>query len=230
MIDSKTGKVVGYSVMSRTCRTCNYNKSKSCEKDDDCRQNWSGSSKTMEPAMAVNIIRNIESKGHKVRTLVIDDDTSTICKIRSEVNPEIKKCSDKNHYFRNFTNHLFTLQKEKYKRILRTKIINHIKNVVHMLFHPNLIGIPHHLFGDHSQCNYTWCLYLQNRYPYVPKNLPYGKYLSNKEHHHDLVKLFTLYAEHCDKLYSLESTQNNESFNQIVESKNQFLLWFREYQ
>lgn len=120
MIGSKTGKVVGYSVMSKTCRTCNYNKSRTCEKDHDCRKNWSGSSKSMEPAMAAKIIRNIESKGHKVRKLVMDDDTSTICKIKSEVNPEIEKCSDKNYTYKNFTNHLFTLQKEKYKRILST--------------------------------------------------------------------------------------------------------------
>ncbi|XP_048770711.1 uncharacterized protein LOC125676871 isoform X2 [Ostrea edulis] len=51
-------------------------------------------------------------------------------------------------------------------------------------------------------------------------NLPYGKYLSDKELHHDLVKIFTLYAEQSDRLSSLESTQNNENFNQIVARKN----------
>ncbi|XP_062575241.1 uncharacterized protein LOC134237162 [Saccostrea cucullata] len=37
MIGSKTGKVVGYSVMSKTCRTCDSNKRRTCEKDHDCR-------------------------------------------------------------------------------------------------------------------------------------------------------------------------------------------------
>ncbi|XP_062575255.1 uncharacterized protein LOC134237171 [Saccostrea cucullata] len=124
----------------------------------------------------------------------MDDDTSTICKIRSEVNPEIEKCSDKNHTFKNFTNHLFTLQKEKYKRILSTKVINHIK-----------------------KC-FSYAVSSNREDPQT--EIPYGRYLSDKELHQELVKIFTLYAEQSDKLSTLESTQNNENFNQIVARKN----------
>lgn len=81
----------------------------------------------MEPSMAVKILKSIENKGHKVKTLVMDDDTSTNHKVRLEVNADIQKCSDKNHSFKNFTNNLYALQKEKYKRILSAKTISHIK-------------------------------------------------------------------------------------------------------
>lgn len=81
----------------------------------------------MEPSMAVKILKSIENKGHKVKTLVMDDDTSTIHKVRLEANADIQKCCDKNHTFKNFTNNLYALQKEKYKRILSAKTISHIK-------------------------------------------------------------------------------------------------------
>lgn len=124
MIGSKTGEIVGFGVMPKTCRTCSYYKNESCEKYHNCRKKWS---KIDGSSNGSHHHYNTESKGHKVRTLDMDYDTSTICKIRSEVNPVIEKCSDKNHTLKNFTNHLFTLQKEKYRRILCTKVLNHIR-------------------------------------------------------------------------------------------------------
>lgn len=82
MIGCKTRKVVGYDVMAKTCRICKSAELHKPEKKYDCRKNWEGSSKSMEPSMAVKILKSIENKGHKVKTLVIDDDTSTIHKVR----------------------------------------------------------------------------------------------------------------------------------------------------
>ncbi|XP_061170844.1 uncharacterized protein LOC133180314 [Saccostrea echinata] len=184
----------------------------------------------MEPAMAVKMIKNIKSKGHTLKTLVMDDDTSTICKVREEVDPDIEKCSDKNHTFKNLTNHLFTLQKEKYKRILSTKTITHIKKCFAYAvssnrgnpsaLKANLIAIPHHLFGNHSTCDSKWCRYLQNKESYIPRNLPYGRYLSDTNLHEDLLHLSSSFAGQVDKLSSLESTQGNGNFNYMVSMKN----------
>ncbi|XP_061176202.1 uncharacterized protein LOC133185163 [Saccostrea echinata] len=141
----------------------------------------------MEPAMAVNILTTIKDKGHEVKTLVMDDDTMTISKFRSEVDKTIQKCSDKNHTIKNFTSSLYALQKDK---TLQRK------------------------------CDVSWCRYLQHPETYVPRNLPYGKYLSNQDLFDRLLQIFTTYAEKSDKLLTLGSTQSNESFNGLVSVKN----------
>lgn len=60
----------------------------------------------MEQSMAVRILKGIENKGHKAKTLALDDDTSTIPKVRMEVNADKQICSDENHSFKNVTNNL----------------------------------------------------------------------------------------------------------------------------
>lgn len=47
-------------------------------------KNQGGSSKTMEPAMSVNILNDIKEKGYGVRKTIMDDDTITIAKILRE--------------------------------------------------------------------------------------------------------------------------------------------------
>ena len=138
------------------------------------------------------------------------DDTSTICKVREEVNPEIEKCSDRNHTFKNVTNHLFSLQKEKYRMIPSTKTLTRIKKCFAyavssnrgdpLAFKTTLSAIPHHLYGNHSCCDSKWCHYLQNKKSYIPNNLPYGKYLLDVNLHQDIVHIFSLDAEQSETI------------------------------
>ena len=227
-----TKKVIGYDVMNKTCRICyEAAKKKETPRQHDCRQNWDGSAKGMEPAMAVNIIKDIHEKGHSVRKLVMDDDATTISKVHNEIDNDIQKLSDKNHNLKNFTNSLYCLQKEqKLQKVLSTKTINHIRkcysyavasnrNSANTL-KENLLAIPNHLYGRHDKCSSTWCRYLQCPETYTPKNLPYGRYLSNPVLFDGLLNLFTRHAENSEKLSTLESTQSNESFNQMVATKN----------
>ena len=89
----------------------------------------------------------------------MDDDTTTIAKVRNEVENTIEKRSDKNHTMKNFTNALYSLQKDKQlQRVISTKTINHIKKVFFLCnikeyrcrgIKKNLVAIPHHLFGNH---------------------------------------------------------------------------------
>lgn len=173
----------------------------------------------MEPAMAVDILNNIKEKGHNIQKIIMDDDATTIAKIRREVDSSVEKCSDRNHTVKNFTNTLYALQKDKIiQKSLSSTTISHIKkrftyalssnrnNPIGMK--KNLLAIPHHLFGD------------QSRNTYVPKNLPFGKYLQNEDLFNSLLKVFTQYSEIAQKLSSLESTQINENFNQLVSTKN----------
>ena len=90
MIELHTKKVVGYCVMSKTNRKCNV-----ATKSGNTVRYWllktlGGSSKAVEPAMAVNILNEIKEKGYGVRKIKMDDETSTIAKIHSS----IEKCSD----------------------------------------------------------------------------------------------------------------------------------------
>jgi len=70
----QTGKVVYYQTRSKTCRTCASGKNKK----NDCRKNHTGSSKSMEPDVAVenNVKYNIYTE---------DDDARTQAHIRDQV-------------------------------------------------------------------------------------------------------------------------------------------------
>lgn len=92
MIGLTTKKVVGFSVMNKTCKKCDVAaKTDKIVTDHDCRKNWGGSSKAMEPAMAVDILNNIKEKGHNIQKIIMDDDATTIAKIRREVDSSVEK-------------------------------------------------------------------------------------------------------------------------------------------
>jgi hypothetical protein len=55
---------------------------------------------------------------------------------------------------------------------------------------------------------------------YRPKSLPYGKYLAGEDLQFDLISIFNGFGAMADKLVKMGSTQNNESFNNTVASKN----------
>ena len=159
--------------------------------------------------MAVKMIRDKENKWHPLKSLVMDDDTSTICKVREEVNPEIEKCSERNHTFKNVTNHLFLSSKREVQKDSQQKDNNSHQKVFclccfirgdPLALKTNLSAIPHHLYGKHSCCDSKWCRYLQNRESFIPKNLPYGKYLSDVNLYKDIVHIFSLYTEQSETI------------------------------
>lgn len=55
---------------------------------------------------------------------------------------------------------------------------------------------------------------------YRPKHLPYGKYLPGEQLLEDLQKLHDYFINNAERLLKMGSTQGNESFNNIVASKN----------
>lgn len=79
LIGQRTGKVLGYAVKSKTCRICYHARARGkMPRVHNCKKNWTGSSKGMEPAMAVDILRQVKTKGCNVSTLVMDGDSVTI--------------------------------------------------------------------------------------------------------------------------------------------------------
>ena len=112
MIGASTGKVLAYAVRCKKCKQCDQDTSKD-PSSHDCRKNWTGSSKSMEPDMAVNMLHNLKDKGFHVKNLVMDNDATTISKARSNFDQNIQKFSDFNHTKKNFTNKLYQMKKDK---------------------------------------------------------------------------------------------------------------------
>ena len=112
LIGKSSRKCLDFSVRSKVCDTCDYAR---CSGDPirkhKCFKNWAGSSKAMEPDMAVQMISDITSQGHTVGTLIMDNDSKTIDKVR-DINPNILKLNDRNHTRKSISNALYNLAKE----------------------------------------------------------------------------------------------------------------------
>ena len=70
----------------------------------------------MEQDMVIEIMRKCKDSGASVDTIIADDDTTTIAKIKQSVNPDIKKKSDKNHVKKNIGNALYSIKNYKTRR------------------------------------------------------------------------------------------------------------------
>ena len=73
LIGEKTGQCLGYAVKVKKCRTCTYaEKAQKPPKEHICCKNWFKSAKAMEPAMACDMLKEINDQGHKVLYLVFN--------------------------------------------------------------------------------------------------------------------------------------------------------------
>nr|XP_006821803.1 PREDICTED: uncharacterized protein LOC102801212 [Saccoglossus kowalevskii] len=94
-IGEATGKIMGYAVRSKGCNICENGDMNT--RKHDCRKNWTGSSKAMEGDIAVEVVKTINQTSAKTVYLTIHEDTTTIHKLRTEINQDIEKRPDMNH-------------------------------------------------------------------------------------------------------------------------------------
>lgn len=93
--------------MSKRCRICTYAKKKGVPpRKHACSCNWTASAKSMEPAMACEMLQDIMNTGKQVNTLVMDNDSTTIARVKATVDPNIRKKCDSNHTLKVFTGKL----------------------------------------------------------------------------------------------------------------------------
>ena len=98
MMGTKTGKIIDYKIRSRTCRICATAKRLGkIPKVHKCRKNYSGSSKSMESDMVVEMVQNAKPTGTKIVAIVGDEDANTIARLRKNADQSITKLSDSNH-------------------------------------------------------------------------------------------------------------------------------------
>ena len=229
MIGALCKKVLAYANDNKLCRVCDIAEKEGKEpRPHDCRRNWFGSSKAMEPHMATEMVKEInrEHPDCKVGTVVGDDDASSHAHLLKEVDEELDKLSDKNHVRKNNGKELIVLS-NKHKRILTKNVINYLKKCFGYMLVQNknnpqgiidgLDAIVLHAFGDHSKCvEDSWCGFKKDPVNYRHSSLPNGQPLKGDNLKADLLKLFGSYKASADKLADLRSTQANESLNMLI--------------
>ncbi len=116
-IGQETGKVLDYGVCCKSCSKCTYWKSKGTEPPVHfCSKNFAGSSKAMALHVAVQIVQRIESNENlKVANLVMDEDCTTLSRVKSVINHDINKYSDIMHVKKRVLGDLYKLQKKSTK-------------------------------------------------------------------------------------------------------------------
>ena len=115
MIGELSKKVMSYNVhIKGGCRTCLYSyKNKQTAKDHDCRMNHDGSSKSMESASAVSLLKKAIDKGLNIISLTTDEDSSIHAKCATEIPSNTRRCkTDVNHCKKSITKRLYKLKKE----------------------------------------------------------------------------------------------------------------------
>jgi hypothetical protein len=229
LIGKETGKIISYDIKSKVCAVCEYaSRKRITVRKHKCYKNWSGSSKAMEPALAVDMMKKVNNEKHQVKTLIMDNDTTTIARARMEFGDSIQKLSDKNHTTKSISNSLFTLA-NSCKALKNSKTRNYIRRMYSYAIEqcqsePESLRkrfkeIVPHLFGEHDLCDIEWCGYKKNPATFTYRSLPFKKSLSDESLRTGLTSLTDKLVRHADKLAFQGSSQANESFNNIVASK-----------
>lgn len=228
LIGNRTGKICGYGIRSKDCRKCTFHTNKgNVPPPHSCHRNWNGSSKAMEPDVAVETVQQVEKENVEVGVLIMDDDATTIAKIRQTVPHSVTKWSDLNHTRKHLGNSLYNLQKKH--KCLTPKVIQFLQKCFSYAVAQNkgntqglemsLNQIIPHVFGDHQTCDKRWCGYMMNAETYKHKSLPYGRDLHGDELRADLTSVFHIFVSNAEKIAPGGSTKDVESFNNIVASK-----------
>lgn len=228
LIGSATGKCLAFSVKSKRCRKCEAaEKANRTVEAHVCHRNWTGSSKAMEPAMGVEMIGDLKKQDCEIKSLTMDNDSTTIQRVRA-LHGNVVKLSDENHTKKGVVSALYDLNKS-HKELKNNKTVNYIaKMIMYGIqqkqgdvsgLRDRLKQIVPHIFGEHNECDAVWCGHYKDPAKFTYKSLPFKRPLSNPALKLDLEKLISQYVSKADKLAFLGSSQANEAFNQTVASK-----------
>lgn len=222
-------KVLAYSVMNRKCKKCDLGHPPS---DHDCRKNFEGAAKAMEPEAAVRMVLENETLRDcfmELGILVSDNDSSTIAALRDKLTHEIVKLADKNHTTKGVVSQLYNMMKEKrYKELTKASIdylregfayatVQHQGNPTQL--QKAVVNIVDHAFNKHDSCDQlgSWCGYSKDTQNY--KHRVIGDGFQDEAFYDDLKLLFTTISDKADKYAAGASSNGNESFNSSFVSK-----------
>ena len=229
MVGQETGKIVDYGIRSKDCRICTiWTRRNEIPPEHECFKNFSGSSRAMEADVAGEIVKRLEESGKvQVGILVMDEDSTTIARIRAELSRDITKWSDIMHVKKHLQAALYKLAAKH--RCLTSDVIRYFLdkcfsyaitqnkgNAVDV--EKALNNITPHAFGDHDSCG-KWCRYEEDPGNYRHKYLPNGKNLQGDVLRKELALIFSDLATNAAKIAPCASTSVCESLNNMFASK-----------
>lgn len=231
-----TGKILDYTTRVKTCRFCDHAKTNNkAVTEHDCRRNHSDSSKSMEPAAAVEMFSNAPKHNIKYSVYTGDDDSTTEAHIRQKVSYKVDKLSDIIHTKRSLTTRLYNLKETARfpnSSTLSKKVINYLVKCFSYAIAQNkgnpqgilstIKCIVPHAFGNHTDCSIGWCGYKDDPLTYKHKMLPYGRDLFGEKLKSSLEAIFNDYCTEtvATKLAPFTNSQRNEALNSVIGSKN----------
>ncbi|CAC5374155.1 unnamed protein product [Mytilus coruscus] len=125
MIGTMTGKVIDFSHRSRNCKVCEYHMGrKETVPSHDCSINWQGTSKGMEPDMALEMTHNLKDNGCPIHVLHADNDSTTTARLKVDFK-ELQKKDDQNHIKKGFSKKLYDLSKT-FKELKHPEVIPYL--------------------------------------------------------------------------------------------------------
>lgn len=232
----QTGKIMGYASRNKRCRFCDSPRGRNnLQNEHNCRKNHTGSSKIMETDVACQLFKEAPQGNVKFSSYVGDDDSTTLAELVKQTPYQLQKYSDIIHMKRSLSTRLYNLsQRSKFSNcsILSQKVINYLIKCFSYCVHQNkdnkselskhLKCIVPHAFGDHSNCDQSWCRFYTNPEAYHHNELPYGKDLHGEELKNALTLIFEEYTTDVvlEKLTPCLNSQRNESLNGTIGSKN----------
>ena len=227
IIGCESGKVMDFATRNRKCRMCDKGHAKNVH---DCRLNYYGTAKAMEPDVAVELVTQsstLKEKNIEIGVFVGDNDSSSICAIRKVANHTIVKQSDKNHTAKGVKSLLYKIDKSKDpQKEMTSDVIKYLHKgftyamAQHRGNAPEMAAaiknVPYHAFNIHTNCG-NWCKYLKKKENYKQNTI--NGTLKNPVLFEELKSIFHKLSNNTDKFVACASTQANESLNNIISKK-----------
>ncbi|XP_062599938.1 uncharacterized protein LOC134261526 [Saccostrea cucullata] len=224
LIGKQTGKILQYEIRSKSCSVCDHH-GEGVIPVHQCSKNWDGSSKAMEPDMAVSMLHKMKDCGHPVQVIHADNDSTTLSTLKLDF-PELQKKDDKNHIKKGISKKLYALAAKWKELKSQSSVIPYlVRCFMYTLsrartsddVREGLSQIVPHVFGDHAMCS-DWCTFKKDP-DFRFKHLPNGQQLKADGLRQALEEMVETYKKRADQLVNMGSTQSNENFNFVVSSK-----------
>ena len=165
----------------------------------------------MEPG---DLVQGYEAKGLHVDTLVMDDDATTILRIKQKLQWDINKHNDLNHLEKHVGGSLWALAKKH--KVLSSGVISWLQTKCFMYavtqnkgnpekLREDLKAIVPHAFGEHNKCG-DWCGYKKDPVSFEHSSLPKGQNFTGATLRSDLEKIFDTLSENAANIAPYAST------------------------
>lgn len=121
-----TGKVLDYISFNRLCDHCTKDEKNDIKKPHDCRANYQGTAKGMEPVGAVKLVANnkiLKEANTEVVIFIGDNDAGCMSDLRKAGCFTIIKQSDMNHTSKGVKNALWEIKKTHLKTHRRSSTL-----------------------------------------------------------------------------------------------------------